>query len=126
MAEVPALARLESLARYVHKAASEGRVLTLAALLLNHSGVQTRYLLEYVTQEAGQRSTPLIIAARNGHDKVVRLLLDHYKVDTEQTGTVRFDGCAVCYSHASKYPWTASAVYKHLTDVCKMSVLYTF
>uniref|UniRef100_A0A8C1UJN5 Protein fem-1 homolog B n=1 Tax=Cyprinus carpio TaxID=7962 RepID=A0A8C1UJN5_CYPCA len=92
MAEVPALARLESLARYVHKAASEGRVLTLAALLLNHSGVQTRYLLEYVTQEAGQRSTPLIIAARNGHDKVVRLLLDHYKVDTEQTGTVRFDG----------------------------------
>ncbi|KAF4094740.1 protein fem-1 homolog B [Onychostoma macrolepis] len=92
MAEVPALARLESLARYVHKAASEGRVLTLAALLLNHSTVQTRYLLEYVTQEAGQRSTPLIIAARNGHDKVVRLLLDHYKVDTEQTGTVRFDG----------------------------------
>ncbi|CAM4733740.1 hypothetical protein PO909_022013 [Leuciscus waleckii] len=92
MAEVPALARLESLARYVHKAASEGRVLTLAALLLNHSTVQTRYLLEYVTQVAGQRSTPLIIAARNGHDKVVRLLLDHYKVDTEQTGTVRFDG----------------------------------
>ncbi|XP_052453780.1 protein fem-1 homolog B [Carassius gibelio] len=92
MAEVPALARLESLARYVHKAASEGRVLTLAALLLNHATVQTRYLLEHVTQEAGQRSTPLIIAARNGHDKVVRLLLDHYKVDTEQTGTVRFDG----------------------------------
>lgn len=94
MAEVPvpALARLESLARYVHKAAGEGRVLTLAALLLNHSTVQTRYLLEFVTHLAGQRSTPLIIAARNGHDKVVRLLLDHYKVDTEQTGTVRFDG----------------------------------
>ncbi|XP_065133398.1 protein fem-1 homolog B [Paramisgurnus dabryanus] len=92
MAEVPALARLESLARYVHKAASEGRVLTLAALLLNHSTVQTRFLLEDVTQVAGQRSTPLIIAARNGHEKVVRLLLDHYKVDTEQTGTVRFDG----------------------------------
>jgi len=92
MAEVPALARLESLAQYVHKAASEGRVLTLAALLLNHSTVQTRFLLEYVTQEAGQRSTPLIIAARNGHGKVVRLLLDHYKVNTEQTGTVRFDG----------------------------------
>lgn len=92
MAEVSTLARLESLARYVHKAASEGRVLTLAALLLNHPTVHTRYLLEYVTQVAGQRSTPLIIAARNGHDKVVRLLLDHYKVDTEQTGTVRFDG----------------------------------
>lgn len=89
--EEPA-ARMESLAGYVYKAASEGRVLTLAALLLNHSASETRYLLDYTTQLAGQRSTPLIIAARNGHDKVVRLLLDHYRVDTEQTGTVRFDG----------------------------------
>lgn len=83
---------MESLAGYVYKAAAEGRVLTLAALLLNHSKPETRYLLSYVTHLAGQRSTPLIIAARNGHDKVVRLLLDHYRVDTEQTGTVRFDG----------------------------------
>lgn len=83
---------MESLAGYVYKAASEGRVLTLAALLLNHSESETRYLLNYVTHLAGQRSTPLIIAARNGHEKVVRFLLDHYRVDTEQTGTVRFDG----------------------------------
>uniref|UniRef100_A0A1A8F6Z2 Protein fem-1 homolog B n=1 Tax=Nothobranchius korthausae TaxID=1143690 RepID=A0A1A8F6Z2_9TELE len=86
---------MESLAGYVYKAASEGRVLTLAALLLNHSEAETRFLLGYVTQLPGQRSTPLIIAARNGHDKVVRLLLDHYKVDTEQTGTVRFDGYVI-------------------------------
>uniref|UniRef100_A0A8C6S3X0 Protein fem-1 homolog B n=1 Tax=Neogobius melanostomus TaxID=47308 RepID=A0A8C6S3X0_9GOBI len=86
---------MESLAGYVYKAASEGRVLTLAALLLNHSEEETQYLLGYVTQLSGQRSTPLIIAARNGHDKVVRLLLDHYKVDTEQTGTVRFDGYVI-------------------------------
>lgn len=85
-------AQMESLAGYVYNAASEGRVLTLAALLLNHSEAETKYLLSYVTQHAGQRSTPLIIAARNGHDKVVRLLLDHYQVDTEQIGTVRFDG----------------------------------
>lgn len=88
-------AHMESLAGYVYKAASEGRVLTLAALLLNHSEAETQYLLGYVTQLAGQRSTPLIIAARNGHDKVVRLLLDHYRVDTEQTGTVRFDGYVI-------------------------------
>ncbi|XP_013884774.1 protein fem-1 homolog B [Austrofundulus limnaeus] len=86
---------MESLAGYVYKAASEGRVLTLAALLLNHSEPETKYLLSYVTQVSGQRSTPLIIAARNGHEKVVRLLLDHYKVDTEQTGTVRFDGYVI-------------------------------
>lgn len=89
---------MESLAGYVYKAASEGRVLTLAALLLNHSEAETKYLLSFVTHLAGQRSTPLIIAARNGHDKVVRLLLDHYKVETEQTGTVRFDGLVLIFS----------------------------
>lgn len=83
---------MESLAGYVFNAASEGRVLTLAALLLNHSEAESRFLLSHVTQLGGQKSTPLIIAARNGHDKVVRLLLEHYRVDTEQVGTVRFDG----------------------------------
>ncbi|XP_054476627.1 protein fem-1 homolog B [Anoplopoma fimbria] len=87
---------MESLAGYVYKAASEGRVLTLAALLLhNHPEAEVRFLLGHVTQVSGQRSTPLIIAARNGHDKVVRLLVDHYRVDTEQTGTVRFDGYVI-------------------------------
>lgn len=89
------VAHMESLAGYVYKAASEGRVLTLAALLLNHSEPEIQYLLSFVTQLDGQRSTPLIIAARNGHDKVVRLMLDHYRVDTEQTGTVRFDGYVI-------------------------------
>ncbi|KAL3044344.1 hypothetical protein OYC64_012772 [Pagothenia borchgrevinki] len=83
---------MEPLAGYVFKAASEGRVLTLAALLHNHPEEEVRFLLSHVTQVVGQRSTPLIIAARNGHDKVVRLLVDHYRVNTEQTGTVRFDG----------------------------------
>ncbi|MBN3279233.1 FEM1B protein, partial [Polyodon spathula] len=86
---------MDSLAGYVYKAASEGRVLTLAALLLNHCEGETRYLLSYVTEHGGQRSTPLIIAARNGHAKVVRLLLEHYRVETEQTGTVRFDGYVI-------------------------------
>lgn len=85
-------AAMEGLAGYVYKAASEGKVLTLAALLLNRSESDIRYLLGYVSQQGGQRSTPLIIAARNGHAKVVRLLLEHYRVQTQQTGTVRFDG----------------------------------
>lgn len=85
-------AAMEGLAGYVYKAASEGRVLTLAALLLNRSESDIKYLLGYVSQHGGQRSTPLIIAARNGHAKVVRLLLEHYRVQTQQTGTVRFDG----------------------------------
>ena len=60
--------------------------------LLNRSESDIKYLLGYVSQHGGQRSTPLIIAARNGHTKVVRLLLEHYRVQTQQTGTVRFDG----------------------------------
>uniref|UniRef100_A0A2K5EUV5 Protein fem-1 homolog B n=1 Tax=Aotus nancymaae TaxID=37293 RepID=A0A2K5EUV5_AOTNA len=86
---------MEGLAGYVYKAASEGKVLTLAALLLNRSESDIRYLLGYVSQQGGQRSTPLIIAARNGHAKVVRLLLEHYRVQTQQTGTVRFDGYVI-------------------------------
>ncbi|NXV08169.1 FEM1B protein, partial [Cettia cetti] len=86
---------MEGLAGYVYKAASEGRVLTLAALLLNRSESDIKYLLGYVSQHGGQRSTPLIIAARNGHAKVVRLLLEHYRVHTQQTGTVRFDGFVI-------------------------------
>ncbi|XP_066128784.1 protein fem-1 homolog B isoform X2 [Saccopteryx bilineata] len=90
---------MEGLAGYVYKAASEGKVLTLAALLLNRSESDIRYLLGYVSQQGGQRSTPLIIAARNGHAKVVRLLLEHYRVQTQQTGTVRFDGAVSTPSH---------------------------
>ncbi|KAG8145246.1 putative Protein fem-1-like protein [Naja naja] len=88
-------AAMESLAGYVYKAASEGRVLTVAALLLNRSEGDVRYLLGHVTHQGGQRSTPLIIAARHGHAKVVRLLLEHYRVQTQQTGTVRFDGYVI-------------------------------
>lgn len=42
--------------------------------------------------EYGQRGTPLIIAARCGHDKVVKMLIDKFKPDMEQEGTVKFDG----------------------------------
>ncbi|XP_071759114.2 protein fem-1 homolog B-like [Centroberyx gerrardi] len=83
---------MESLAGYVYKAASKGCVMKLAFLLRNHSESETRYLLSFVTELAGQRLTPLIIAAKKGHNNVVRLLLDHYQVDTELTGTVWFDG----------------------------------
>ncbi|GCB86643.1 hypothetical protein scyTo_0027319 [Scyliorhinus torazame] len=98
---------MESLAAYVYKAASEGRVLTLAALLLNRSEAESRRLLAQVSPGPGlgpgsgtaaagaQRATPLIAAARNGHCKVVKLLLEHYRVETEQSGTVRFDGYVI-------------------------------
>lgn len=42
--------------------------------------------------QKGQRTSLFIIAARHGQDKVVKMLLDKYKPDLEQEGTVKFDG----------------------------------
>ena len=39
-----------------------------------------------------QTTTPLIIAARNGHTTVVSTLLDSYNTDVEAEGVVKFDG----------------------------------
>ncbi len=55
----------------------------------------TSLLLQLVEEEDGQRSTPLIIAARNGHDKVVKLLISRFRINLEQEGVVKFDGFKV-------------------------------
>ncbi len=49
-------------------------------------------VLNHKSEDSGQVTTPLVIAARNGHDMAVRMLLTHFSVDIEQTGTVKFDG----------------------------------
>lgn len=46
-------------------------------------------------EEDGQRCSPLIVAARHGHDKVVKMLLSKFKPDLEQEGTVKFDGYVI-------------------------------
>merc|ERR1719334_2455646 len=51
-------------------------------------------LLNTLYDDEGQKCTPLIIAARNGHADTVRFLLDN-EVDKEAEGTVRFDGHAI-------------------------------
>lgn len=43
-------------------------------------------------REGEQCCTPLIIAARNGHIKVVEVLLARYSADVESEGVVKFDG----------------------------------
>lgn len=45
-------------------------------------------------EEDGQKCTPLIIAARNGHEKAIRTLLK-FNPDLEQEGTVKFDGYVI-------------------------------
>jgi Fem-1 family protein b len=43
-------------------------------------------------EEGEQSCSPLIAAARNGHEEVVRCLLTEYHADTETEGVVKFDG----------------------------------
>ena len=52
-------------------------------------------VLKRKVEEDGQKTTPFLIAARNGHGGVVRMLLTHFDVDIEQTGTVKFDGYTI-------------------------------
>lgn len=53
------------------------------------------FLFQHVLDEDGQRCTPLIIAAKNGHDKVVKTLLASFRLDLEQEGTVKFDSYVI-------------------------------
>lgn len=48
-------------------------------------------LLQKVIGDDGQQCTPLIIAARYGHDKVLKMLLSKFSPDLEQEGIVKFD-----------------------------------
>jgi Fem-1 family protein b len=52
-------------------------------------------LYQQVIEEDGQRCSPLIVAARHGHDKVVKMLLSKFKPDMEQEGMVKFDGYVI-------------------------------
>ncbi|CAH1277158.1 FEM1B [Branchiostoma lanceolatum] len=77
----------------VFNAAGEGKVLTLAALLHNKTSAEARELLTHVTEDSqGQAAPPLVIAAKNGHCKVVRFILETYEISVDQTGVVKFDG----------------------------------
>ncbi|KAG8039160.1 hypothetical protein G9C98_003467 [Cotesia typhae] len=48
-----------------------------------------------VLDEDGQKSTPLIIAARYGHNRVVKMFIEKFKMDIEEEGTVKFDGYVI-------------------------------
>lgn len=70
--------------------------IALFTLLSDKSDVDVDHLInEKVLEDDGQRCTPLIIAARYGHNKVVRMLLDKFKPDLEQEGTVKFNGYVI-------------------------------
>lgn len=70
--------------------------IALYSLLNDKSDADVNHLInQKVLEDDGQRCTPLIVAARYGHNKVVRMLLDKFKPDLEQEGTVKFNGYVI-------------------------------
>lgn len=85
---------MDSMKKKVYHAAKEGIPISLYAHLSVKSEEERKDLLGQVVEEDGQKCTPLLIAARNGHEKVVRTLLKFHP-DLEQEGTVKFDGYVI-------------------------------
>lgn len=86
----------ESFKNRVYFAARDGMAITLYTLLSDKNGIEVNKLLNNsVVEDEGQHCTPLIIAARYGHDKVVKMLLSKFSPDLEQEGTVKFDGYVI-------------------------------
>ncbi|EFA05982.1 protein fem-1 homolog B isoform X2 [Tribolium castaneum] len=94
----------------VYYAAKDGMSLALYALLVGANKQEVEAILdEKFVEDDGQECTPLIVAARQGHDKVMRMMLTKFKPDLEKEGTVKFDGyviegasalwCAACAGH---------------------------
>ncbi|XP_064474971.1 protein fem-1 homolog B-like [Ornithodoros turicata] len=87
----------ESLQQKIFGAARDGLAITLFALLNSKPKCEYPEYLDSSVSLDGQKCTPFIIAARNGHLNVIRMLLDlnGYKVNLEQEGTVQFDGYVI-------------------------------
>lgn len=51
--------------------------------------------MQKIAEDDGQYCTPLIVASRNGHEKVVRMLLSKFNPSLEEEGIVKFDGYVI-------------------------------
>ncbi|XP_077989636.1 protein fem-1 homolog B-like [Glandiceps talaboti] len=107
----------------IFNASRDGKAITLGALLHDKSRDEIGSLLSEVHEHAGQKCTPLVLAARNGHDAAVKLLLEQYNVNIEQEGVVKFNGYVIegasalwCAAGAGHYPVVKTLV-EHGADV---------
>lgn len=74
-------------------------------------------IYDKVSEEQGQRCTPLLIAARNGKENVIKMLLSKFKPDIEQEGDVKFDGYLI---EGASPLWCAAG-----TDICRHLSFFT-
>ncbi|XP_050296415.1 protein fem-1 homolog B isoform X1 [Anthonomus grandis grandis] len=94
----------------IYHTALNGMSMTMYTVLSSLEQEEANSLLnENLLDEEGQECSPLVIASRYGHEKVVRVLLTKFKPDIEHESTVKFDGyviegatslwCAACAGH---------------------------
>ncbi|CAB0035738.1 unnamed protein product [Trichogramma brassicae] len=92
----------------VYYAASDGMALNLFAILSELEPEEAKKLLhQKILQEDGQCCSPFIVAARFGHTKVIKMLLQKYDIDIEQEGRVKFDGFMI---EGASALWCAAGV----------------
>lgn len=100
----------DSLRRRIYYAARDGMSRTLYTLLSNVSKNDLPLYLEEPVEDEGHKCTPLLIAAMNGHNYVIKMLLSKFDPNIEQDGTVQIDGYVIegatalwCASGAGHY-----------------------
>ena len=88
---------IDTLKQKVFISSRDGMAISIFAMLWNVERDIVRDVLNHYTAEDGQKTTPLVISARNGEEKVVAVLISNFSetVDIEQTGTVKFDGFVI-------------------------------
>ena len=85
--------KLTKLKHTVYLAARDNRAFHLYTLLCNYDHYSVvKDVISHHTAEDGQWTTPLLIAARNGHDNAVHVLISNFQADINDTGTVVMDG----------------------------------
>ncbi|KAG5876990.1 hypothetical protein JTB14_008132 [Gonioctena quinquepunctata] len=86
----------EILRNRVYFAAKDGMSIALYTLMSEIEKSEVDLLInEKISEDDGQECTPLIVAARNGHERVVQMLLTKFSPDLEEEGTVKFDGYVI-------------------------------
>lgn len=92
----------------IYFAAKDGRAINIYTALEELTVPQVKQLLnETVIDYEGHKCTPLIIAARNGHDKVVKIILSKFEPNIEQEGSVKVDNYVI---EGATALWCAASV----------------
>ncbi|XP_054159146.1 protein fem-1 homolog B-like [Oppia nitens] len=92
--------------RRIYESARDGMAVTLYALLTNISEKEANEYMNKLVIDGQTQCTPLIIAAKNGHLNIVKLLIMKFTPNLEMEGSVQFDGYLI---EGATALWAASS-----------------